>query len=378
MIRFRYLCLILVVATLAGCNKTKTVFWQGKVFDAPAEIAYRNVALDRIVLDTVNCSYEGLSGILENGNIYYIDKYFSYLYEFSPEGRLIERRLGVGRGPKETIIQHIDINAFSKNGELALLGSNVNFDVFDNTYQAQARFVVPYDPTTTDRERFEMYSYARDNFSCRMYEDIIYIGMISYVRSSFNYFSHGTDFLQNSFHIGRVDWKKKITMPMMLKGHPDMYFNDSDKYYEFRCVNFDIDRDGNFYVNFEADSMIYKYTLDQRPLVAFGHAGRNMDMNYMPIASLEQVNRDLGKNRLKKGYYGTVEYIDATGYLFRSYLKGADAATDGLQIYKDGVLVGDVDVPKGFRVTGYNAPYYYSQVFEDEEAEKLTVYRFRL
>ena len=36
-------------------------------------------------------------------------------------------------------------------------------------------------------------------------------------------------FLQNSFHIGRVDWKKKITMPMMLKGHPDMYFNDSDK-----------------------------------------------------------------------------------------------------------------------------------------------------
>lgn len=307
MIRFRYLCLILVVAALAGCNKTKTGFWQGKVFDAPAEIAYRNVALDRIVLDTVNCSYEGLSGILENGNIYYIDKYFSYLYEFSPEGRLIERRLGVGRGPKETIIQHIDINAFSKNGELALLGSNVNFDVFDNTYQAQARFVVPYDPTTTDRERFEMYSYARDNFSCRMYEDIIYIGMISYVRSSFNYFSHGTDFLQNSFHIGRVDWKKKITMPMMLKGHPDMYFNDSDKYYEFRCVNFDIDRDGNFYVNFEADSMIYKYTLDQRPLVAFGHAGRNMDMDYMPIASLEQVNRDLGKNRLKKGYYGTVE-----------------------------------------------------------------------
>lgn len=72
MIRFRYLCLILVVAALAGCNKTKTGFWQGKVFDAPAEIAYRNVALDRIVLDTVNCSYEGLSGILENGNIYYI------------------------------------------------------------------------------------------------------------------------------------------------------------------------------------------------------------------------------------------------------------------------------------------------------------------
>ena len=32
--------------------------------------------------------------------------------------------------------------------------------------------------------------------------------------------------------------------------------------------------------------------------------------------------------------------------LFRSYQKGDVADVDGLQIYRDGVLVGDVDVPK--------------------------------
>ncbi len=43
----------------------------------------------------------------------------------------------------------------------------------------------------------------------------------------------------------------------------------------------------------------------------------------------------------------TVEYVDETGLLFRSYRKGGGSATDGLQVYRDGVLVGDVDVPFG-------------------------------
>ena len=43
----------------------------------------------------------------------------------------------------------------------------------------------------------------------------------------------------------------------------------------------------------------------------------------------------------------TVEYVDETGLLFRSYRKGGGSVTDGLQVYRDGVLVGDVDVPPG-------------------------------
>ncbi len=33
-------------------------------------------------------------------------------------------------------------------------------------------------------------------------------------------------------------------------------------------------------------------------------------------------------------------------------------------IYKDGRLTADTEVPKGLIVTGYSAPYYYSQVFD--------------
>ena len=72
-----------------------------------------------------------------------------------------------------------------------------------------------------------------------------------------------------------------------------------------------------------------------------------------------------------------VEYVDETGLLFRSYRKGGGSATDGLQVYRDGVLVGDVDVPLGFRMAGYVAPYYYSYVVPDEEGERLYMFRFK-
>ena len=65
--------------------------------------------------------------------------------------------------------------------------------------------------------------------------------------------------------------------------------------------------------------------------------------------------------------------------LFRSYVKGANAPYDGLQVYRsDKTMIADVDVPKGFKVLGYIKPFYYSQVAEDSEQGKLSIYRFRL
>ncbi len=52
--------------------------------------------------------------------------------------------------------------------------------------------------------------------------------------------------------------------------------------------------------------------------------------------------------------------------------------SDGLQIYRNGILIGDVDVPRHLKVMGYIAPYYYSYVVSDDEEERLYLYRFEL
>jgi hypothetical protein len=41
-------------------------------------------------------------------------------------------------------------------------------------------------------------------------------------------------------------------------------------------------------------------------------------------------------------------------------------------------LIADLSVPKGFKIGGYVAPYYYSQAIADIDKELLIVYRFKL
>lgn len=369
------ICVVLVVC-LSGCRKMHSEFWTGKIINPPAAITYDKLVIQELKLDSINCSFEGMSGILSNRYIYYLDKYFGYIYKFDEHGRLLSKNLGVGRGPMETTIKHLAGHAFSEDDELVLYGTNVNFELFDSTLNAKKRFVTVFNPTEPKSDQFETYSYAWNNPVCRMYNHILYIGMQSEC-PTFNYLDQTESFLQDGYHIGRINLDGKKSMPMFLKGFPQLYHDRPNKYMSASFVNFDIDDKGTFYINFEADSLIYTYDTKCKSLIAFGHAGREMDLDYRPIFSWKEMDKHRA-NREDKGRYAWIEYVDATGLLFRSYCKGLDSVADGLQIYKRGALIGDVDVPKNFRVMGYISPYYYSQVFEDDESENLTIFRFEL
>ena len=41
-------------------------------------------------------------------------------------------------------------------------------------------------------------------------------------------------------------------------------------------------------------------------------------------------------------------------------------------------MIGDVQVPDGFKVLGYIEPYYYSEFVCDENDETIAIYRFKL
>lgn len=165
---------------------------------------------------------------------------------------------------------------------------------------------------------------------------------------------------------------------LLATGFPPSYQENSLQKAILCSVNYDIDQNGNFYVTYEADSLIRQYDNDYNELKCFGYAGIDMDLNYKTITTLEESRKNWRNERLTKGYYNWLEYVDETGLLFRSYQKGETRSTDGLQIYKDGVLIGDVSVPKGLKVMGYIAPYYYSYVIPNEEKEFMYLYRFKL
>ena len=195
---------------------------------------------------------------------------------------------------------------------------------------------------------------------------------------SFNYFDNTESYLKESMHMSVVNMRSGEIVGMKVTGYPSMYRKDPYKFSSFQCINFDISAEENLYVNFEADSLIYVFDKDMKPQFAFGIGGKNMDRDYMSVSLWEQMPV-YQMNRETKGYYSWVEYIDETGMCFRSYKKCGDSTVDGLQIYdRKGNLLGDVDVPKNFKVIGYAAPYYYSQVFDGEDDGSLTIFRFKL
>ena len=94
--------------------------------------------------------------------------------------------------------------------------------------------------------------------------------------------------------------------------------------------------------------------------------------------SLEDADEHFGDDINKCGYYYYLRYIPETALLFRSFHHGTPLTYDGLQVYKNQLLVAEYQVPNGFRVIGYVPPYYYAEGKPDIDKEAMVFYRFKL
>ena len=95
--------------------------------------------------------------------------------------------------------------------------------------------------------------------------------------------------------------KDSQSATLLCKGYPRVYVSEPYKYASFNLVNF-TPSDGGFYVNFEADSAIYRCDMGFHALEAFGRAGKEMDSDYLPVRSYEDADKYI-KNRQEKGSY---------------------------------------------------------------------------
>ena len=141
---------------------------------------------------------------------------------------------------------------------------------------------------------------------------------------------------------------------------------------------FDVTNDGGMILSFPMDQNIYVLDNEMHILNYFGQYGRNMDTNYHSTKNIDSFNNVWKEQTLDRGYYTDIKYISSLDETVRCYQKSSHATTDGLQIYKQGKLIGDFDVPNGFKVSAYIAPYYYSDVICNENNKTIKFYRLKL
>jgi hypothetical protein len=345
------------------------------------KLKYHTVKIDTIILhdEGVESSLVGFSGINHDNDYYFIDQRLCWYYVFDLEGNFKNRFFGYGQGPNETTAGKIAACCVLADTSLFLLSHQLDHYHYDKNFNTKNFFyLVGNQHDGNPVENWRAYTHRYANLKCRSYgNDKVYFNIYS-EHPDFNYLQHTDLYLEKCYHLFEVDIVSEEPGKMYAAGFPSVYYKDPYSYVIFSDINYDIDNDGCFYVSYVADSLIYKYDHKYTPLYSFGYSGKNMNTKYEKITSWENSRKHYERERIDKGYYDWIEYIDDTGLLFRSYKKGSHDPTDGLQIYSDKTLIADLSVPKDLKVAGYVAPYYYSQAIADEEKEILFMYRFKL
>jgi hypothetical protein len=382
----KYVVIIIGMLFLFSCENEH----QFSLFPLPSDLSRRiefaTLDVDTIVLDErdVESSQMGFSGINQYKDYYFVDSRFCWYYVFDLDGNFKHRYLGQGAGPQETVVGRIATCCLLPDTSLFFMGLQLDHYIYDKYFNKRKYFSLypeygkGKEKSAADiPENWTTYTHNYGNLKCRnIGNNRIYMDIYS-EHPDFNYIEHAEEYLVKSCHILEIDIANESVSNLLATGYPPMYYEKPHNYVMFSGVNFDIDNQGNFYVNYEADSLIYQYDKTYKPLCSFGYQGFNMNMKYKQVVSFNEI-KQIRNEKTEKGYYSWVEFVDETGLLFRSYKKGIHEITDGLQIYSGKTLIADIAVPKGLKVAGYVAPYYYSQAVADEEKETLNVYRFTL
>lgn len=359
-----YVLLVVLISATSCSNKKET---KGNTNDT---ITLRELSLDSVTIDSIeNCSYTGYSGTC-NDSLYFLDEQLSYYYTISPEGRVGSRKLGLGKSSKELPIHPMGASFSNQSGQLVTMDGSYDGYIYDGKVKKFLMQPKGEKDAYTSSSAYTLWDYiVMRNDKSYMYYNIFSDN------ETIGIFSNTKSYLEKAAIIMKVSLTDGKMSPI---GHySDYYVKNAGKVKHLPYYYFDVDDDGGFYVTYQADSLIYHFDSDFKLLGTFGFQGRNMDTQYSnPGTSIEDLGKAFQADLENKGYYYWIEHVG--DYIFRSYKRFGKSTTDGLQIYKDDKLIGDVDVPHGFKVSGRVGPYFVTNIIIDEETNKLYFYRFKI
>lgn len=344
-------------------------------FDAPNRsvraLRQHPPVLERIPLPDVETSGIGMT-MVGDDKLYFADKKVQSVYEFDPANGSARKVLGFGRSKREFAG---GINAIYYAGDdLFRIVSDCWLATFKRDsigFLEQSHFFT-LQKDESDSEIYakaDKYTYLYDKLRAREYNDTLYLSIA------------GNHPMMNMYIPGYFRKARIIEGIPLAKGKSNFVMGrlspglaDQKGKRQFFMFDFDLDAEGNFYVTYELDSLIYKFDHDFRIVETFGNAGRDMDFTEHRTLVSSEFKAAYVSER-KKAHYRSIRRVG--DYTFRSYAKRTDAATDGLQIYFRNELIADIDTPRGMDLVGKIGDEYYSNLLSTDD-DRLAGYRLKL
>lgn len=355
------------ILMLAACKDSKP-----KSASDGVDISVDSIEIETVSVDSIdNCSYTGYSGVAD-GSLFYFDSVLAYLYTISESGTVEKRQLGLGKSAKELPLKNAMQICYDADGHsFDILGGTYDLYIYEKDKKPRRLDMKP-EGNEASYASSTAYTFW-DEVVMASDKDNVYFNVLGN-NEKVDIF-HRNDYLDKAAVMMKVSKSTGKMTP--IGGYSDFYKKNKDKVKHLPYCYFDTDGNGGFYFTYQVDSLVYHYDKDFNLVEKFGRQGRDMYMKLSdPGSTEESFVKAFMEDKDKVGHYYWIKRYGE--YLFRSYFKSKDSQTDGLQIYKDGVLIGDVDVPHGFRIAGKCKGYFVSEIQFDEKSGAMSFYRFKL
>lgn len=360
-IKISYLCLYLgILFSSCGNNNSNKIY--KNEYTHKVNIKYTEFKCKKYKLKGFDSSGVGKI-VINNNKILYMDDIFNVVYRCNLKGYFENIVVERGKGPKDIIgcgyYTKTKSNYFfiTKNGAVSKMNKSwerekvyminlpIKHTVEEITYNPSLEYTGIYE---LNMESKNICDYDSDNL------------LIPIITDHFKINGFGTNsdkFYKESYMFGIMN-KNTGEVNRMIGHRSDIYLKKkyipNFNWFSFTKIN------NRIYVSFAADPKIQIMDLDGKNVARFGIKGKDMNTNYretkIPQIALDNCSRDL----VEFDYYRNLKFIPETNLLFRTYKKQLKDK-DGMQIYKNKTLIGDVNVPLGFRIVGYAKGKYYAQ-----------------
>jgi hypothetical protein len=380
---------IILIGFLVSCNKSNThsnIYYMDVKNLSSKDLSIFELVLEDVKLDEVESSGQLFYSLLGN-KIRAIDKQFGWVWEYDINAKLISQNLGRGGGPTEVNTSEIMNYVFnSEDNSYIFLGPSSDFHYHNSGFSREKISILNYgsDHKDTellkrkaDPEHFRMYNL--DYFTKIINSPINKRFIMALKMGAPNFNATQLEYFQNARVFCEID-KDNTSIRRIIGAFPPNIVENKNRWL-FSQVIMD-NYDDKICYSFESDSLIYITNKDlSKAEISFGNSINSNKIEYPILEECNTINslynvysKSWRENRNKYAYNVQLKYFPDKDLVFRLYHK-PNNEFDGLQIYKNHQLIGDVNVPKNMKIIGKNANYFFASVENEETGSKIIKFK---
>lgn len=339
------------------------------------------IEIDTIKINNnIETSYNGNFTIYKN-SLVFNDIFFGYLFHFDKKLRLISKNLGIGNQQNE--LKGADCLVYSDiTNKLYVLSSKTGIiAVINSKFQKEKEFKINFNIKRTKEEVISkpipnlMDSYELDygyNGILKVFDENHLAIAVTSSHPKFNGYFNSNFYYKNSRIIALINLEDEY-IDKLVGRRPTIFLKNQLP--NFDHFNYEINK-GFIYLNFYPEASIYKIDKEKDTLQSvFGVKGNDMRTSYVTTNSYEEAYKREFEDYNNYNFYNSL-YVDKN-LIFRGYTK-SNLKKDGLQIYKNDLLIADLNFHKSYKIIGKIDNDYYASKIEIKKREDMHLLKIKI